>query len=119
MLLGGINLWFADIVNYLVASILPPKASRSYKDKIKSDAKYYMWDDPYLWKICSVKFCPSTSVGGHYGSHWIASAKELEWTLPVGMRCPNSLFFLVRPLMFGVLISCVHFLFLMVTLIRN
>ena len=32
--------WFADIVNFLVASIF-------------SDAKYFIWDDPYLWKLCN------------------------------------------------------------------
>ncbi|RDY01845.1 hypothetical protein CR513_14773, partial [Mucuna pruriens] len=51
MQLDGNTPWFADIVNYLVASILPPEASRSYKDKIKSDAKYYVWDDPYLFGV--------------------------------------------------------------------
>ncbi|RDY07693.1 hypothetical protein CR513_08136, partial [Mucuna pruriens] len=39
--------WFADICNFLVASMFPPKASKSYKDKNESDAK-----------------------GGHYGSSW-------------------------------------------------
>ncbi|RDY05452.1 hypothetical protein CR513_10718, partial [Mucuna pruriens] len=42
MQLDGITYWFVDNINYLVASILPPKASRSYKDKIKGDAKYYV-----------------------------------------------------------------------------
>ncbi|RDX85520.1 Retrovirus-related Pol polyprotein, partial [Mucuna pruriens] len=53
MQLDGINPWFANIVNYLVASILSHEESRSYKDKIKCDAKYYVWVDPYLWKFCS------------------------------------------------------------------
>ncbi|RDX93695.1 hypothetical protein CR513_24005, partial [Mucuna pruriens] len=53
MQLDGIVPWFVDIVNYLVAYILPQEASRSQKDKIKSDAKYHVWDDPYLWKFCS------------------------------------------------------------------
>ncbi|RDY08672.1 hypothetical protein CR513_07071, partial [Mucuna pruriens] len=26
-------------------------ASRAYKEKLESDVKYYMWDDPYLWKL--------------------------------------------------------------------
>ncbi|RDX85513.1 hypothetical protein CR513_33281, partial [Mucuna pruriens] len=51
--LDGIVPWFADIVNNLVASILPQEASKSYKDKIKGDDKYYVWDDPYLWKFCN------------------------------------------------------------------
>ena len=45
--------WFANIVNYLVASVFPPLASKAPKDKIKSDAKHFIWDDPYLWKLCS------------------------------------------------------------------
>ena len=45
--------WFANIVNYLIASIFPPLASRAQCDKLKSDARYYIWDDPYLWKMCS------------------------------------------------------------------
>ena len=43
--------WFVDIVNFIVASIVPPHASRTQIDKIKSDAKYYVWDDPYLWRF--------------------------------------------------------------------
>ena len=76
--------WFADIVNFLVASVLPPLASRAQIDKIKSDAKYFIWDDPYLWKLCNdqvirrcipdhetesiLQFCHSSAVGGHYGA---------------------------------------------------
>jgi len=76
--------WFANIVNYLVASVFPPLASKSQIDKLKSDAKYYMWDDPYLWKLCNdqvirrcipnheiesvLHFCHASAVGGHLGS---------------------------------------------------
>nr|KYP31060.1 hypothetical protein KK1_049122 [Cajanus cajan] len=75
--------WFANIVNYLVASIFPPLASRAQIDKLKSDAKHYFWDDPYLWKYCSdqvirrclpdheidsvLQFCHSSTSGGHLG----------------------------------------------------
>ncbi|KAK7390555.1 hypothetical protein VNO78_25864 [Psophocarpus tetragonolobus] len=45
--------WFVDVVNYLVTSILPPNMFRSQIDKLKSDAKYYVWDDPYPWKFCN------------------------------------------------------------------
>ena len=45
--------WFADIVNYLVASVFPPLASKAQRDKLKSDAKYYLLEDPYLWRFCS------------------------------------------------------------------
>ena len=73
--------WFANIVNYLAASIFPPLASRARCDKLKSDARYYIWDDPYLWKMCNdqvtrrcipdhdidlvLQFCHSSTPGGH------------------------------------------------------
>ncbi|RDY01983.1 Retrovirus-related Pol polyprotein from transposon 17.6, partial [Mucuna pruriens] len=76
--------WFADICNYVATSRFPPEASRAYKDKIRSNAKYYIWDDPYLWRLCSDKvirrcipdtefnsilqFCHSAPGGSHYGS---------------------------------------------------
>ena len=34
--------WFANIVNFIVASVVPSHASRSQIDKLKSDAKYYV-----------------------------------------------------------------------------
>ena len=44
--------WYADIVNYLHNKILPITLIRAQKDKIKHDSKFYVWDDPYLWKHC-------------------------------------------------------------------
>ncbi|KAL0446237.1 UNVERIFIED_CONTAM: Retrovirus-related Pol polyprotein from transposon.6 [Sesamum latifolium] len=49
----GITPWYADIVNFLVTGTLPRDLPRARKDKIKSDAKYFVWDDPHLWKFCS------------------------------------------------------------------
>ena len=46
-----VTLWFDDIVNFIFASVVPPYASRSQIDKLKSDAKYYVWDDPYLLRF--------------------------------------------------------------------
>ncbi|RDY02042.1 Retrovirus-related Pol polyprotein, partial [Mucuna pruriens] len=76
--------WFADICNFMATSQYPLEASRPYKEKIRSDAKYYVWDDPYLWRFCSDKiihrcipdteinsvlqFCHLAPGGGHYGS---------------------------------------------------
>ncbi|RDY06389.1 Pro-Pol polyprotein, partial [Mucuna pruriens] len=78
--------WFADICNFLVASTFPPGASRAYKVKLESKAKYYVWDDPYLWRFCNdqitrrcisdveflsvLHFCHSAPGGDHYGSTW-------------------------------------------------
>ncbi|KAL1553747.1 hypothetical protein AAHA92_14380 [Salvia divinorum] len=45
--------WFADLANYLVMGELPSsqEVTRAQKIKIKSESKYYFWDDPYLWKM--------------------------------------------------------------------
>ncbi|RDX81526.1 Retrovirus-related Pol polyprotein from transposon 17.6, partial [Mucuna pruriens] len=46
--------WFANIYyNFVAASKFPPKASRLYKERLQNDAKYYIWDDPYLWRLCN------------------------------------------------------------------
>ena len=36
--------WSTDIVNFTVASVVPPHISRSQIHKLMSDAKYYVWD---------------------------------------------------------------------------
>uniref|UniRef100_A0A151UHB5 Retrovirus-related Pol polyprotein from transposon opus n=1 Tax=Cajanus cajan TaxID=3821 RepID=A0A151UHB5_CAJCA len=80
--------WFANIVNYFVTSVFPPFAFIFQIDKLKSDAKYYVWDDPFLWKLCSdqvirrcipdheiqsvLNFCHASAVVGHLGSQKIA-----------------------------------------------
>ncbi|XP_050876541.1 uncharacterized protein LOC127080256 [Lathyrus oleraceus] len=83
LLVHGITPWFADIVNYLVGGVFPTGASRTQIHKLKSDAKYYVWDDPYLWKfgndqvirrclpgyeIASIlNLSHASQVGGHFG----------------------------------------------------
>jgi len=75
--------WYADLVNYLASAVVPSQASKIQICKLKSDAKYYIWDDPYLWKMCSDQIlrrcvhdseirnilfcCHNTLVGGHVG----------------------------------------------------
>ncbi|RDY03882.1 Retrovirus-related Pol polyprotein from transposon 17.6, partial [Mucuna pruriens] len=45
--------WYADIFNYLVASTYPIGASKAVKERLESEAKYYIWDNPYLWRFCN------------------------------------------------------------------
>ena len=77
--------WFAYIVNFIVAFVVPPYASRSQIDKLKSDAKYYVWDNPYLWRFGSdqvirrcvpdheiqsiIQFCHGTPTNIHFGPY--------------------------------------------------
>ena len=44
----GTTPWYIDLANYLVEKILPDDISKAKKNKIKSEAKYYVWDKPYL-----------------------------------------------------------------------
>ncbi|XP_071916159.1 uncharacterized protein [Coffea arabica] len=75
--------WYADLVNYLVTGNFPAGWPKSKMDKLKSDAKYFIWDDPYLWKRCAdqvmrrcvsemefqsiLAFCHTFACGGHFG----------------------------------------------------
>ncbi|CAM8982831.1 unnamed protein product [Rhodiola kirilowii] len=75
--------WFAPLVNYLVGGKFPPSYSRAQCLKLKHDAKYYVWDDPYLWKIgvdqilrrcipddeiaSVISFFHELECGGHFG----------------------------------------------------
>ncbi|XP_043818250.1 uncharacterized protein LOC122725277 [Manihot esculenta] len=75
--------WYADIVNYLATGDLPTDLPKYMRDKIKKDARYYVWDELYLWKPCAdqvirrcildqeissvLAFCHSYGCGGHFG----------------------------------------------------
>lgn len=45
--------WFTDFANYLVARIIPKGLSFQRKKKLFSDLKYFLWEDPFLFKICA------------------------------------------------------------------
>ncbi|CAM8987216.1 unnamed protein product [Rhodiola kirilowii] len=75
--------WYAPIVNYLVGGTFPPSYSKAQCLKLKHDARFYVWDDPYLWKIgvdqllrrcipdieiaSIISFCHEHACGGHFG----------------------------------------------------
>nr|XP_027076019.1 uncharacterized protein LOC113699861 [Coffea arabica] len=75
--------WYADIVNFLVTDKFPAGWSKAKRDKLRSDAKSYIWDDPYLWKRGAdqiirrcvsenefqsiLAYCHSFACGGHFG----------------------------------------------------
>jgi len=44
--------WYADIVNYIVTKTFLIDLTRAEKEKIRAQSKYYVWDEPYLWKFC-------------------------------------------------------------------
>ncbi|RDY10376.1 Retrovirus-related Pol polyprotein from transposon 17.6, partial [Mucuna pruriens] len=62
--------WFADICNFIVVSLIPPEASRLYKEKINSDANNQVIrrciPDSEISSI--LDFCHVAVGGGHHGS---------------------------------------------------
>ncbi|KAM2638519.1 hypothetical protein EV1_022881 [Malus domestica] len=40
--------WYADLVNFLVSKQIPSTLTRHQRDKLRHDARFYVWDDPYL-----------------------------------------------------------------------
>ncbi|CAN6723582.1 unnamed protein product [Malus baccata var. baccata] len=76
--------WYADIVNFLVSKRIPSEFTRHQRDKLRHDARFYVWDDPYLWKFCPdqiirrcvhdsecnsiLSFCHTYVCGGHFGT---------------------------------------------------
>ncbi|CAN6562567.1 unnamed protein product [Malus baccata var. baccata] len=85
--------WYADLVNFWVSKHIPSTLNRNQRDKLKKDARFYVWDDPYLWKFCPdqivcpcvnesefqsiLTFCHSYACGGHFGTQRTA-LKVLE-----------------------------------------
>ena len=61
--------WYADLVNYLAVVTLPEGWSKPDGEKFLAHARYFMWDDPFLFKVGldgvlgiaaqKVKYCPS------------------------------------------------------------
>ncbi|GKG05342.1 reverse transcriptase domain-containing protein, partial [Tanacetum coccineum] len=80
--------WFADIANYLVGNVLVKGMSSQQKKKFFKDVRHYLWDHPYLFRICANKIimrcrdgkeaidileaCHHGSTEGHYGSNYTA-----------------------------------------------
>ncbi|CAN6677821.1 unnamed protein product [Malus baccata var. baccata] len=85
--------WYADLVNYLVSKHVPSELVKHQCDKLKKEARFYVWDDPYLWKYCPdqvirrcvhdsefnaiLTFCHTYACGGHFGTQRTA-LKVLE-----------------------------------------
>jgi len=85
--------WYVDLVNYLASNVLPPDLDRQRKKKFLSDVKFYLWEDPLLFRVCadniirrcipeeemeSIMYnCHASEYGGHFGGGRTA-AKVLE-----------------------------------------
>ena len=75
--------WFADMANFKAARIIPKDLNWQQRKKFLHDARFYIWDDPHLFKIgadnllrrCVTQeeakrilwHCHNSPCGGHYG----------------------------------------------------
>ncbi|KAI3700213.1 hypothetical protein L2E82_44834 [Cichorium intybus] len=80
--------WYADIVNYLAAKVLVGGLTHQQKKKFFADIKYYLWDEPHLFRSCPdniirrcvhgkeiqdiLKQCHQGPTGGHHGANYTA-----------------------------------------------
>ncbi|KAL0361712.1 UNVERIFIED_CONTAM: Retrovirus-related Pol polyprotein from transposon opus [Sesamum radiatum] len=90
--------WFADFANFLAGKVIPPHLSYQQKKKFFSDIKYYLWDEPYLYKRCGdgmvrrcvpeeemqsiLGFCHDREVGGHHGAKTAAKVLQCGFYWP-------------------------------------
>lgn len=99
--------WYADIVNYLAADIIPPDLSYQQKKKFFRDVKHFFWDEPLLFKRgidnifrrCVpeeevgnvIKHCHASPYGGHAStSKTCAKIFQAGFFLAYCMaRCPH------------------------------
>ncbi|XP_073057302.1 uncharacterized protein [Primulina eburnea] len=77
-------IYYANIANFLAAGELPLDLTYHQKKKFLHDAKFYLWDDPFLFKRCAdqiirrcvaeeeagtiLEQCHFSPYGGHFGS---------------------------------------------------
>lgn len=97
--------WFVDIANYLVGKWTPRDLSYQQRKKLISDSKYYLWDDPYLFRICAdniirrcihedempkiLYHCHDGAIGGHYAANRTAfKVLEAGFFWPTLLRMP-------------------------------
>ena len=85
--------WFSDIANFISTGEFPETFTKKEKKKLIYDSKSYLWDDPFLWKLCNdgmlrrcianeeigsvLQHCHGMVNGGHFGPQ-ITAAKILE-----------------------------------------
>nr|GEV26872.1 reverse transcriptase domain-containing protein [Tanacetum cinerariifolium] len=78
--------WFADIANYHVGNFIVKGMSSQQKKKFFTNVKHYVWDDPYLFRICAdqvirqcvysqkaiyiLTACHNGPTGGHHGANY-------------------------------------------------
>ena len=94
--------WYADIVNFLSCGVMPPEFSYQQRKKLRTDNRFYIWDDPLLFKKGAnmiIKRCVPESEQGRilyechaspYGGHF-AGDKTTHKIFQSGFYWPTDL----------------------------
>ena len=85
--------WFADLANFKAAGVIPKDLTWQQRKKFLHDVRFYIWDDPHLFKIGANNLlrryvtkeeaksilwhCHNSPCGGHYSGDKTA-AKVLQ-----------------------------------------
>ena len=76
--------WYVDLVNFKVCEVLPPGLSHQRRKKFLCNAKYYIWEEFLLRKLCRdrvyrqclledevssvLHHCHASTYDGHFGA---------------------------------------------------
>ncbi|XP_070021737.1 uncharacterized protein [Nicotiana sylvestris] len=45
--------WYADYVNFNTSGVTPPEFTNDHRRRFLHDVRFYMWDEPFLYKQCA------------------------------------------------------------------
>nr|GEX40384.1 reverse transcriptase domain-containing protein [Tanacetum cinerariifolium] len=75
--------WFVDFANYHAGNFVVKGMSSQHKNKFFMDVKHYLWDDPFLFKICAdqvirrcvhgqeaIEILKALPLWTHWGTSW-------------------------------------------------
>ena len=92
--------WYANIVNFLACGVMSPEFSYQQRKKLRTDGRFYIWEDPLLFKIGAnmiIRRCVPESEQGKilqechaspYGGHF-AGDKTTHKILQSGFYWPT------------------------------
>ncbi|KAK8662646.1 hypothetical protein V6N13_024537 [Hibiscus sabdariffa] len=82
--------WYADIVNFLVSGVLPHELSSQGRKKFNHDARFYFWDEPYLFKHCADQMLRTATKVLQSGFYWPTLFKDAHNFYKACDRCQRT-----------------------------